>query len=144
MTETIIEAKVEKKLIKGNYFYATGRRKSAIARVWLVPNDSGFEINGRSLEEYLETEILRLIVRQPLELAKAVERFKVIAKVSGGGQSGQAGALRLGIARALVNTDETLNSPLRKGGFLTRDPREKERKKFGRKGARRRFQYTKH
>lgn len=124
-------------------FYATGRRKSAIARVWLIAGGSGFDINGKSLEEYIETENLRLLVRQPLESGRAVGRFKVRAKIVGGGISGQAGALRLGIARALVKSDEGLKVGLRRGGFLTRDPREKERKKFGRKGARRRFQYTK-
>ena len=124
-------------------FYATGRRKSAIARVWLVAGGTDFNINGKTLEEYFETEILRLLVRQPLETGRAVGRYQVVAKLAGGGVAGQAGALRLGIARALVKTDESLKSILRKCGFLTRDPREKERKKFGRKGARRRFQYVK-
>ncbi len=137
------EAPVKAKKPQANYFYATGRRKSAVARVWLIPGGNDFDINGKSLEQYFETEILRLIVRQSLETGKATGRFKVVAKLTGGGVAGQAGALRLGIARALVKSDESLKSLLRKGGFLTRDPREKERKKFGRKGARRRFQYVK-
>ncbi|MBI4971542.1 MAG: 30S ribosomal protein S9 [Candidatus Omnitrophica bacterium] len=145
MTEPteIQEEKKPKHSDSGDRFYATGRRKSAIARVWLIPGGTDFDINGKSLEEYFETEILRLLVRQPLETGRATGRYKVVAKLAGGGVAGQAGALRLGIARALVKTDESLKSILRKGGFLTRDPREKERKKFGRKGARRRFQYVK-
>ena len=127
----------------GEKFYATGRRKSAVARVWLISGGTDFNINGKTLEQYFETEILRLLVRQALETGRALGRYQVVANISGGGIAGQAGALRLGIARALVKTDESLKSLLRKGGFLTRDPREKERKKFGRKGARRRFQYTK-
>lgn len=126
-----------------NQFYATGRRKSAIARVWLIPGASGFEVNGKTLEQAFETELLRMQIKQPLEAGRALGRFLVRATIQGGGISGQAGALRLGIARALLKTDESLKPTLRKGGFLTRDPREKERKKFGRKGARRRFQYTK-
>ncbi len=138
------EPKVEKKKKKTDkVFYATGRRKSAVARVWLIPGGDGFSINGKNLETYFETEILRLLVRQPLETGRAVGRYQVNAIIAGGGVAGQAGALRLGIARALVKTDESLKTLLRKGGFLTRDPREKERKKFGRKGARRRFQYVK-
>jgi len=142
MTETA-EVEVEKKSEPKDRYYATGRRKSAIARVWLIPGGDEFNINGKTLEQHFETEILRLLVRQALETGKALGRFKVHAKISGGGIAGQAGALRLAIARALVKYDESLKSVLRKGGFLTRDPREKERKKFGRKGARRRFQYTK-
>lgn len=138
-----IEVKKKKPVDSKERFYATGRRKSAIARVWLVAGGTDFVINGKTLEEYFETEILRLLVRQVLETGRAVGRYQVVAKLAGGGVAGQAGALRLGIARALVKTDESLRSILRKGGFLTRDPREKERKKFGRKGARRRFQYVK-
>lgn len=124
-------------------FYATGRRKNAVARVWLKEGKTGFQVNGRSFDDYVQRENLRALVRQPLEATKTEEKFLIEAKVSGGGTAGQAGAIRHGIARALVASDERLRSLLRKGGFLTRDPRKKERKKFGQKGARKRFQYTK-
>ena len=128
---------------KTSIYYATGRRKRAIARVWL--HDGGKEtlINGRSLENFFPHEILQMIVRQPFEATGITDRFGLKAQVIGGGLSGQAGAVRHGIARALVKFDENLRSVLRKNGLLTRDPREKERKKYGHKGARRSFQYTK-
>ncbi|MBI3317431.1 MAG: 30S ribosomal protein S9 [Candidatus Omnitrophica bacterium] len=124
-------------------FYATGRRKQAIARVWIFPGQKGFSINGREVPKYLQRANLQMLVEQPLKMAQAEDKFRIRARVTGGGLAGQAGAVSLGIARALLKFDENLRSTLRRGGFLTRDPREKERKKFGRKGARRSFQYTK-
>lgn len=126
-----------------SYFYATGRRKSAIARVWLYPNEKGMTINGKDSGTYLTRSVLCQVVEMPLKAVQLDDRFRIRAKVHGGGISGQAGALSLGIARALLQYDENLRKALRKNGFLTRDPREKERKKFGRKGARRGFQFTK-
>jgi small subunit ribosomal protein S9 len=124
-------------------FSATGRRKSAIARVKLEEGEKGFLINKRPLEEYFPREAHRVRAQGPLKVTNFIERFGVRAKVEGGGQTGQSDAIRLGVARALVGFDENLRSTLRKGGYLTRDPREKERKKYGRRGARRSFQYTK-
>ena len=131
----------------GTIFYATGRRKRAIARVWLMDEKDGDKggdlVNGQSLEVFFPRETLRMIISQPLEAVQLRDRFRIKADVEGGGLSGQAGAIRLGISRALINFDANLRSVLRKNGFLTRDPREKERKKYGHKGARRSFQYTK-
>lgn len=124
-------------------FYATGRRKNSIARVWIYPEQKGISINGKVSSQYLLRPTLQMRVEQPLKSVQSLEKFRVRAKVVGGGIAGQAGAVQLGIARALVRYDEKLRSTLRKGGFLTRDPRKKERKKAGRKGARRSFQYTK-
>jgi small subunit ribosomal protein S9 len=124
-------------------YYATGRRKEAIARVWISEGEKGLLINERPLEQYFPREAYRIWIHEPLKLTNLLERFGVRALVHGGGLSGQAGAIQLGIARALVKFDEALRPALRKGGFLTRDPRAKERKKYGQKGARRRFQYTK-
>ena len=124
-------------------FYGTGRRKNAIARVWLFPDEKGFTINGQGADDYLNREALKIRVETPLKKVRLAEKFRVRAKVCGGGLSGQAGAISLGISRALLKYDDKLRSSLRKEGLLTRDPREKERKKFGRKGARRSFQYTK-
>lgn len=126
-----------------NSFYGTGRRKTAIARVWLFPGQKGFRINGLTCEEYLRRKSIQALAEKPLRVVNLFDRFRVRAQVVGGGTAGQADAVSLGIARALLNYDEKLRSPLRQGGFLTRDPREKERKKPGRKGARRRFQFTK-
>lgn len=124
-------------------FYATGRRKNAIARVWIFPGQKGITINGQESMAYLKRATLQMIIEQPLQTAQAKEKFEVRANVHGGGMAGQAGAVRLGIARALVACDENLRSSMRQAGFMTRDPRKKERKKPGRKGARKRFQYTK-
>ena len=121
----------------------TGRRKTAIAQVRLMPGEGAIVINGRPLEQYFSRDGHRLLVREPLHSVGASEKFNVVARVSGGGLTGQAGALRLGIARALLTTDAQLRSALRKSGHLTRDPRAKERKKYGQKGARKRFQWTK-
>ena len=124
-------------------YYATGRRKEAVARVWLFRDQQGFEVNGKVMNDYLNRADHRVLVEQPLKVAKLSDQFRIRANVRGGGISGQAGAIRLGICRALLKYDENLRPAFRRGGFLTRDPREKERKKPGRKGARKRFQYTK-
>lgn len=124
-------------------FSATGRRKRAVARVRLVPGDGKFTVNSRPYDEYFHRDTQLLIVRQPMDNTGTLGKFNVQARIHGGGVSGQAGALRHGIARALVRFDENLRPALRKGGFLTRDPREKESKKYGRKRARRGFQWTK-
>jgi small subunit ribosomal protein S9 len=124
-------------------YYGTGRRKESVARVWLKEGGGEFLVNGKSLDDYFKRETLKMVVRQPLEATNTGKRFSIFATIQGGGVSGQAGALRHGIARALLAVDESLRSVLRRSGFLTRDPRAKERKKYGRKGARRRFQYTK-
>ena len=124
-------------------YYATGRRKTAIAKVWIFPNQKGITINGKESPQYLLRANLQMLVEQPLISANSLDKFRVKASVLGGGVAGQAGAVQLGIARALVKYDEKLRSVMRRGGFLTRDPRKKERKKFGRKGARRSFQFTK-
>lgn len=126
-----------------NTYYATGRRKEAVARVWLKEGEKGFQVNTRPLENYFPREAHRVLVQEPLKAANFLERFGVLARVHGGGPTGQAAALRLGIARALLQADENLRPLFRKTGFLTRDPRAKERKKYGQKGARRSFQYTK-
>ena len=126
-----------------SFFYATGRRKAAIARVWLFPGQKGFKVNGKDLAKYVNRPHLLMTVEAPLRQTNLFDRFRVRARVHGGGIAGQSGALSLGIARALVQHDEKLRTSLRRAGFLTRDPREKERKKFGRKKARRSFQYTK-
>ena len=129
---------------KSNSFASTGRRKEAVARVKLTPEgEKDFLVNEQPFDQYFTRETSKMIVNQPLELTNLVGHFQIRAKVSGGGPNGQAGALRLGIARALVQYNEELRQALRRGGLLTRDPREKERKKYGRKGARRSFQYTK-
>jgi len=124
-------------------YYATGRRKNAIARVWLVEGEQGIEVNGRQLDAYLQRPNLQMLVEEPLKASQVFDRIRIRALVKGGGMAGQAGAIRLGVARALFKFDEKLHPVLRRGGFLTRDPRKKERKKFGHKGARKSFQYTK-
>ena len=129
---------------KRPYMYGTGRRKSSTARVHLIPNGNGnITVNGRSLDEYFGLETLKLIVRQPLMATDNVEKFDVEANVQGGGVSGQAGAIRHGIARALLKVDENYRGTLKAAGFLTRDPRMKERKKYGLKAARRAPQFSK-
>ncbi len=123
--------------------YATGRRKSAIARVWIFPGQKGFTINGQDSAKYLKRANLQMVVDQPIQAVSPKEVVRIRARVIGGGIAGQAGAVRLGISRALVKLNEKFQPALRKGGFLTRDPRQKERKKYGKKGARRGFQFTK-
>lgn len=124
-------------------FYATGRRKTAIARVWLRPGEGKITVNRKNFEEYFPTESLRNTILHPLKLTNSLEKYNLLISVTGGGVSGQAGALRHGIARALLQSDINLRSLLRKEGFLTRDPREIERKKYGQKKARKKFQYSK-
>ena len=129
---------------KKAYFYGTGRRKSSVARVKLIPNGTGVvTINNRTLDNYFGLETLKYIVKQPLELLGLSEKFDVVIKVSGGGFTGQAGAIRLGIARALLQADAEYRGQLKKAGFLTRDSRMKERKKYGLKAARRAPQFSK-
>jgi small subunit ribosomal protein S9 len=123
--------------------YATGRRKEAVAKVWIFPGGSGFDVNGRSLDAYFERKTLVSNVMQPLVSVKQTEGVRVRARVSGGGISGQAGALRHGLARALQLWNAEFRRTLKQAGFLTRDPRMKERKKYGRKRARKSFQYSK-
>lgn len=123
--------------------YATGRRKQAVARVWLQPGSGKIAINERTLEDYFGRETSRMVFRQPLELTETSGRFDVFVNVSGGGLSGQADAIRHGISRALTKIDATFRPPLKKAGYLTRDARKKERKKYGQRGARARFQYSK-
>jgi len=125
------------------YFYGTGRRKKSIARVRVYPGTGAITINDRDIDDYFGLETLKLIVRQPLALTQTVEKFDVICRVTGGGVTGQAGAIRHGISRALLQYDEELRPALKKAGLLTRDPRMKERKKYGLKGARRAPQFSK-
>ncbi|HZJ57420.1 MAG TPA: 30S ribosomal protein S9 [Clostridia bacterium] len=124
-------------------YFGTGRRKKSVARVRLVPGDGNIVINSREIDNYFGLETLKAIVRQPLELTETLGRFDIIANVHGGGFTGQAGAIRHGISRALLKADEELKPALKKAGFLTRDPRMKERKKYGLKGARRAPQFSK-
>lgn len=124
-------------------FHAVGRRKMAIARVRLIPGEGSITINKRTIEEYFGYETLKMLVRQPLTLTDTGARFDVIVNVKGGGYTGQAGAIRHGIARALVKADEELKGSIKKAGYLTRDPRMKERKKYGLKAARRAPQFSK-
>ena len=123
--------------------YGTGRRKTSTARVFIQPGNGRIVVNERPLDEYFGRETARMVVRQPLDVAGARDRFDIRVTVKGGGGSGQAGAIRHGIARALVEYDETLRQPLRRAGFLTRDAREVERKKVGLRKARKRPQYSK-
>jgi small subunit ribosomal protein S9 len=126
-----------------NQFYATGRRKEAVARVFLKAGKGEIVVNTRTLKDYFGEGALATAVKQPLLLTQTLDKYDVRADVHGGGVSGQAGAVRHGIARALLKTDEKLRQVLRKHGLLTRDPRMKERKKYGQKGARARFQFSK-
>jgi len=124
-------------------YYGTGRRKSSVARVYLLPGSGKITINKRDMDDYFGLETLKLIVKQPLALTDVLTRFDVRVNVNGGGSTGQAGAIRHGIARALVEADADFRPALKKAGFLTRDPRMKERKKYGLKGARRAPQFSK-
>jgi small subunit ribosomal protein S9 len=124
-------------------YKATGRRKSSVARVVLAPGSGRITVNERSMENYFPRETLQMMIRQPIELCGLTGRYDIAAKVEGGGMAGQAGALRHGISRALTTMDSELRSRLKKEGFLTRDPRVKERKKYGQKAARKRFQFSK-
>ena len=125
------------------YYYGTGRRKHSVARVRMYPGTGKITINGRDIDEYFGLETLKLIVRQPMEITNTLGRFDIVCTVAGGGVSGQAGAIRHGVARALLQNGEEMRPILKKAGFLTRDPRMKERKKYGLKGARRAPQFSK-
>jgi small subunit ribosomal protein S9 len=124
-------------------YYGTGRRKHSVARVRLVPGEGQIQINKRNIDEYFGTEVLKLIVKQPLSLTDTLNKYDVLVNTHGGGMSGQAGAIRHGISRALLKADPELRAALKKAGFLTRDPRMKERKKYGLKAARRAPQFSK-
>ena len=124
-------------------YYGTGRRKSSVARVYLVPGTGKITINKRDMDEYFGLETLKVVVRQPLTATETADKFDVLVNVRGGGYTGQAGAIRHGIARALLNVDADYRQVLKKAGFLTRDPRMKERKKYGLKAARRAPQFSK-
>ena len=125
------------------YFYGTGRRKKSVARVRVYPGTGKITINDRDIDEYFGLETLKLIVRQPLALTGTTEKFDIVCRVTGGGVTGQAGAIRHGISRALLEVDADFRQALKKAGFLTRDPREKERRKYGLKKARKASQFSK-
>lgn len=129
--------------MKGSDYYATGRRKESVARVWLAPGSGRIEVNKKELLFYFKRPTLEMIIRQPFAVTNTEGRYDISATVKGGGLSGQAGAMVLGIARVLLKENEEYKKTLREAGFLTRDPREKERKKYGQPGARKRFQFSK-
>ena len=124
-------------------YYGTGRRKTAAARVYLRPGAGAMNINGRGLDSYFPNEVLKMVIKQPLLLTETAEKFDIYVTVAGGGSAGQAGAIRHGISRALLEYNGELRDRLKSAGLLTRDPRKKERKKYGQKGARARFQFSK-
>jgi len=124
-------------------YYATGKRKNSIAKVWMMPGSGKITINDRTADQYFGRAVLKMIIRQPFEVTGTIDKFDVLASVAGGGESGQAGAIRHGISKALLAVDTESRGKLRKEGLLTRDPRTKERKKYGQKGARARFQFSK-
>lgn len=123
--------------------YATGKRKTAVARVWLKPGDGNITINKRRIDDYLKRETAKMVIRQPLELTETLGKYDIRVNVRGGGISGQAGAIKHGISKALLEVNPDFRPLLKKAGFLTRDSRVKERKKYGQPGARKRFQYSK-
>ncbi len=124
-------------------YYATGRRKTAAARVYMRDGSGEVQVNGSSLDKYFPNDVLKMIIKQPLQLTETVDKFDISVTVQGGGPSGQAGAIRHGISRALLGYNSELRERLKSAGLLTRDPRKKERKKYGLKGARARFQFSK-
>jgi small subunit ribosomal protein S9 len=124
-------------------YYATGKRKNSIARVWMMPGSGKITINDKPMDQYFGRDVLKMIIRQPFEVTGTQDKFDVLVSVLGGGNSGQAGAIRHGISKALLAVDVESRGKLRKEGLLTRDPRAKERKKYGQKGARARFQFSK-
>jgi small subunit ribosomal protein S9 len=124
-------------------YYATGRRKNSIARVWMMAGSGKITINDKPMDQYFGRDVLKMIIRQPFEVTGTIDKFDVLVSVLGGGNSGQAGAIRHGISKALLAVDAESRIKLRKEGLLTRDPRAKERKKYGQKGARARFQFSK-
>lgn len=124
-------------------YYGTGRRKTATARVYLRPGEGSVQVNRKPFESYFPNETLRMIIRQPLNLTETTSKFDILVNVAGGGPAGQAGAIRHGITRALIEYNSDLRPTLKQAGLITRDPRIKERKKYGQKGARKRFQFSK-
>jgi small subunit ribosomal protein S9 len=129
--------------VNKDQFYGTGRRKTASARVFMRPGAGEVKVNGRTLDNYFPNEVLKMIIKQPLLLTETGEKFDILCTVEGGGSAGQAGAIRHGISRALLVFNSELRDRLKSAGLLTRDPRKKERKKYGQKGARARFQFSK-
>jgi small subunit ribosomal protein S9 len=130
-------------VVDRNAYYATGRRKCAIARVWLMPGSGQVEINHRDIDVYFGRATSKMILRQPLELTETIGRYDVYVNVQGGGLSGQADAIKHGITRALMKLNAAFRPPLKRAGYVTRDPRIKERKKYGQRGARARYQFSK-
>ncbi|MDQ2986202.1 MAG: 30S ribosomal protein S9 [Armatimonadota bacterium] len=130
-------------MAKADTYYATGRRKSAIARVWVIPGTGLVTVNRKPMADYLGRKVLEMVVESPMKAVGLDGKLDVVADCEGGGIAGQAGAVKLGIARAIIEMDPNLRTPLRRTGYLTRDPRVKERKKYGRKRARRGFQFVK-
>jgi small subunit ribosomal protein S9 len=128
---------------KENVYYATGKRKTAIARTWIMPGNGEITINDSPMDDYFKVEVVKTIIKQPLALTNTLESFDVKAHVTGGGFSGQAGAIRHGITKALILADPELRKALKRAGYIRRDARVKERKKYGQKGARARFQFSK-
>ncbi|MEF3168287.1 MAG: 30S ribosomal protein S9 [Deltaproteobacteria bacterium] len=124
-------------------YYATGRRKTAVARVWISPGTGAIKVNGRPLEGYFDGDTARMVIERPFVITETIGKYDTLVTVRGGGKSAQAEAIRHGISRALLAVNENYRVPLKKAGFLTRDPRVKERKKYGLAGARKRFQYSK-
>ena len=129
--------------VEKNAFYSTGRRKQAVARVWMMPGSGKIAINKREIDDYFGRATSKMVLRQPLELTETLGRYDIYVNVSGGGLSGQAEAIRLGVTRALMQINPTFRPALKKAGYVTRDPRIVERKKYGQRGARARFQFSK-
>ena len=129
--------------VEKNAFYSTGRRKQAVARVWMMPGSGKISINHREIDDYFGRATSKMIIRQPLELTETTNRYDIFVNVSGGGLSGQADAIKHGITRSLMQINASFRPALKKSGFVTRDPRIKERKKYGQRGARARFQFSK-
>ena len=129
--------------VEKNAFYSTGRRKRAVARVWMMPGSGKIAINKREIDDYFGRATSKMVLRQPLELTETLGRYDIYVNVSGGGLSGQAEAIRLGVTRALMQINPTFRPALKKAGYVTRDPRIVERKKYGQRGARARFQFSK-
>ena len=130
-------------IVDKNAFYATGRRKQAVARVWMMPGSGKILINRRDIDDYFGRATSKMVLRQPLELTETINRYDIFVNVAGGGLSGQADAIQLGITRSLMKINGAFRAALKKEGFVTRDPRIKERKKYGQRGARARFQFSK-
>ena len=130
-------------IVDKNAFYSTGRRKQAVARVWMMPGSGKILINRRDIDDYFGRATSKMVLRQPLELTETINRYDIFVNVAGGGLSGQADAIQLGITRSLMKINGAFRASLKKEGFVTRDPRIKERKKYGQRGARARFQFSK-